>query len=360
MSEIKGLTAEQLIEEINKIDNNIDINSRAYEDTIREISKKIGKMDDKYANEIDKYINQHKDDTLGFGMFYAYYSYCRKLSILPGEDVKTLTELVKKYEGYFKGIDIFKFLLQMAIVKDGASNAELIIAREEIDELIKSKKFKDKDLVGIKNFYTEIVCEYYERNVEEIYDNSQDFNKYINKALSYIEDAIRLEDKYFKFSVNKARAYILTKDYEDAERMFRYAIHNAKDDYDRLLFASFYNTSKTVKSIIEMHEQINDKTKNLKIDNAKVITLITTLLGFILGDIQIFTKAESTQRMCWLMAAHGSVLIVLLSIVLFSMNLLFTNKSNTKNGNILRYLGDILLFAIGITMFLLVVFIALK
>ena len=100
--------------------------------------------------------------------------------------------------------------------------------------------------------------------------------------------------------------------------------------------------------IIHSYDLNEEKIKDLdkiKVSNYKSIALMTTLLGFLLGTINIFTTITDAFTLTVLMFGYCGLLMILLGTILLGFTL------TLKERKIRLYIYDILLLVVGVVIF---------
>ena len=182
-----------------------------------------------------------------------------------------------------------------------------------------------------------MVCKYFEYNLEE--RNDPERRAIIANALKWINKAIEIDKKeigdsqkvYNKFFLIRGRLLILLGKYEKGEADILYAIEKIPASEDRASEINEYNQFLAKSDIIHAYD-LNEKKvgdlEKIKVNNYKSIALMTTLLGFLLGAINIFTTVTDTFTLAMLMLCYFGLLMVLVGTILigFTLNFRETKK----------------------------------
>ena len=86
--------------------------------------------------------------------------------------------------------------------------------------------------------------------------------------------------------------------------------------------------------------------EKIKVNNYKMVALMTTLLGFLLGTITIFTQTPRAEDLALLMLAFLSLILVLAGVVLLGLSISIKEKKKQL------YIYDISLISIGALLFI--------
>ena len=153
---------------------------------------------------------------------------------------------------------------------------------------------------------------------------------------------------YPKFYLNYGRILILLGKYDKGEAEIQKAIRLLQDSADRQALVTEYNQYLLKSSIIHSYDLNEEKIKDLdkiKVNNYKSIALMTTLLGFLLGAINIFTTITDPFTLGMLMLCYAGLLLVLLGSILLGLTLTF------KEQKARLYIYDVLLIIFGVIIF---------
>ena len=207
---------------------------------------------------------------------------------------------------------------------------------------------------GVLNVYTALICKYFEYQLDERHDGNN--KELLIKALKCIKNAIDLEKEekgsydlvYPKFYLNYGRILILLGKYDKGEAEIQKDIRLLQDSADREALVTEYNQYLLKSSIIHSYDLNEEKIKDLdkiKVNNYKSIALMTTLLGFLLGAINIFTTITDPFTLGMLMLCYAGLLFVLLGSILLGLTLTF------KEQKARLYIYDIILIIFGVIIF---------
>ena len=336
------------------------VNSREFELEITKIASSY-KVDKELKELLIKQIdnNYRENKKLSFVLFFILFTICRR------QNFGNILELTKEYENMFNDYEITKHINLMAVLVKGTDSSTIYKTIKSATRLVTCKnEICDFTIhTGILNAYTELICKYFEYQLDE---KSEPENiEILQNGLVCINKAIEIDAKekgskelvYSKFYLNRGRLLILLEKYAKGEADIIKAIELLPPSADRESKVSEYNQYLVKSSIIHAYDLNEDKVRDLdkiKVSNYKSIALMTTLLGFLLGTINIFTTIENTFTLSMLMLAYCGLLFILLGVVLlgFSLNL----KERKKR----LYVYDAVLIIIGIIIFVSVMIILNK
>ena len=340
---------EQLLAAANEISslNNFDTfcNSRKFEDEVVEIERKII-ITSELEKEITDYIDKNKDinNKLCFVLFFILFTLYRK------NEMGDLESFTDKYISNFNQYPISEFIKLLTIYNVKKDN-------EHLNELLKSSKLLSESKgetydftthQGINNLYVEVVCTYFELNSDERLDKES--NLFLKDAINKIDKIIdSCNGKiYSKFYLNKGRLEALKGNYNKGEEYIIKAIRAIELGPNRSYTVNQYQYYLTKIDMIRRSDITNKKMKEVekvKVDNIKSLTLMTALLSFILGAINIFSSTKKTLVLGILMASYFGLILTLTGILLFGLKLMY-NEKNSKH-----FLYTLFIFIAGIVIF---------
>ncbi|MBE5731043.1 MAG: lysine exporter LysO family protein [Clostridiales bacterium] len=350
---------EKIMEESVRLSKTADfekaVNIRSFEIEITDIAKSHLINEDLKSNllrEINANLktDEHgntRNKPLAFVLFFILFSMCRR------QNYGNFLTLAQQYDENFNEYEIMKHLLLMGILNKCTSQFALFNAIMEAERLIQLQNDKCDFTTnqGVINVYCSLVCKYFEYNLEE--RNDPERRAIIANALKWINKAIEIDKKeigdsqkvYNKFFLIRGRLLILLGKYEKGEADILYAIEKIPASEDRASEINEYNQFLAKSDIIHAYD-LNEKKvgdlEKIKVNNYKSIALMTTLLGFLLGAINIFTTVTDTFTLAMLMLCYFGLLMVLVGTILIGFTL---NFRETKKR---FYVYDILLILVGI------------
>ena len=68
----------------------------------------------------------------------------------------------------------------------------------------------------------------------------------------------------------------------------------------------------------------------IKIDNVKALSILTGFLGFILGEITLFTKSDDVGVLCKMMVLYAFVILGLLGVSLTGIDIILPGKKTKR------------------------------
>ena len=328
-----------------------EVNYRPFEEKVTKIasSYKINKeLYDFLKQSIDIYYKS--DEKLAFTIFFILFTICRR------QNYGNILNLVKENENLFDEYMIMKHIYIMAVLSKSSHSSLVYKTLYFANKLVNSKSDKHDFTThtGVLNAYCSLVCKYFEFAIDE---RKEERNvEMIKKALVYINRAIFLEKKekgsedlvYNKFYLNRGRIQILLGDYTKGENDIQRAIELVPMTADRESVVNEYSQYLVKASIIHAYDINEEKVEDLdkiKVGNYKSIALMTTLLGFLLGAINIFANINDTKTLAILMLAYCGLLLVLLGVILLGLGLMLKEKKK------IFYVYDVIVLLIGIAIF---------
>lgn len=329
------------------------INYRPFELEITKIASSY-----KMNEELEKYLTEEiegcykTNKKLAFVLFFILFTMCRR------QNYGDILELVKEYDDLFREYEIIKHITMMAVLVKSTDASTIYKAIKNGTKLVNLKnEFCDFTThTGVLNAYSELICKYFEFQLDE--KNEPENVEYLEMGLQCINNAIEYEAKdkgskdkvYSKFYLNRGRLLVLLGKHAKGEADILKAIELLPLSADRESKVTEYNQYVVKASIIHAYDLNEEKVQDLdkiKVSNYKSITLITSLLGFLLGTINIFSTIENTYTLGMLMLCYLGLLLVLVGTVLLGFTLNFKERKKRL------YLYDIALIAAGVTIFVL-------
>lgn len=317
------------------------VNERDFEVEVTNIASQINIVNitkEEIDNAIDQYLTI--DKRISFIIFFTFFTVYRRLSY------GNLLEFCNEYISNFLEYEITEHIkiLSLYASTNNVNAYDTLIKRT--DKLINKKDSKFANHAGVLNLYAELVCSYYERNLD-LRDGDED-SLLIKKALKYIEQIINQQD-YHKYHLNKGRLLILLGNYDAGEDEILHAINMLPLTHDRENRVKLYEQYLIKASFVHAYDLNDDKYKDLekiKVSNYKLVALMTTLLGFLLGTINIFAETKEPASLALLMLAYLSLLLVLSGVILLGLSITFKEKKKSL------FAYDISLMGIGIILFI--------
>lgn len=338
------------INELKKFTSLTDFNKREFETAVSDIIDNISLKNLDNVNDV-KLINEYidcDDINTAFKAFFIIFTAFRKANY------SNLVSLCDNFMQYFTKFEIFEFLKLLAFYNASKDSNTLLSLIKRTKKLLKDPKKTLSNHAGVLNFYCELICCYYEKNL----DLRQDSNNLdvLNEAHIAIDQAIRLckdDDVYKKFYLNKGRLLVLLGKYDDGENLINKAIMELPMHNDRSNRVRTYEQYLVTASFVRAFDTNAEKYKDLekiKVSNYKSIALMTTLLGFLLGTINIFVTVTDPLMLGKLMLSFVSLLIFLCGLLLTGLSFSFKEKQRKL------YVYDISLVIAGIGLFILSIF----
>ena len=314
--------------------------TRPFEDEVNGLVKQI-KFSSQLKTDIEEYIsaNKKKEKALCFVLFFTLYTILRK------NKIGDLKEYEDKYINEFKEYDnccAFIKLLTLYNSNEGVEKPKNVINYAKA--LLRKKELVEHS--GIINLYVEATCAYYEANLEEreIAERElKDAKEEITKLIS--------QDAYSKYLLNKGRLEVLLGEYVEAEKDINNAIKSVPIGEGRERTVQQYEHYLSKLNMIKLYDQNDVKIKEvekIKTDNLKSMSLITALLAFILGTINVFSEVKDPQILVKLMVAYFGLVVVLLGVLLLGIRVIYREKKNKfLNYSVAVLLAGIIVFAVA-------------
>lgn len=207
--------------------------------------------------------------------------------------------------------------------------------------------------VGIKNFYCELIATYYERELEA----KSDFESktILKEALNIINGVIYTDvgKNYDKFYATRGRLLVLLGRYDEGEYEIRRAlsmvnVNDAENTSRTILYESYLIQGTSIRQF-DLHNEKYKELEKIKVNNFKIIALMTTLLGFLLGSINIFSSVNNPFLMGMLLIAFCGLLLILCGTILFGLGLMFKdNKKKYKLYDLIVLVSGVIILAISL------------
>lgn len=307
--------------------SNKDINylsTRDFESTCSSISKSIDLSSfniDDISSFINEYVNKNTllDKMKAFSFLFIFATKYRRSKKLGSYD------LVRKFRFCFNDIPMYEFCLLLAKYSQVNDSSSLKNIINDTKLLLDDSILKDE--IGVKNFYCELIATYYERELDS--RNNIEANIALKDALKLINEVINSKqgNSYDKFYTTRGRILVLLKRYDEGEYEIRKGLSMLdNNDLEKVNRTILYESYLIQANSIRQFDLSNDKYKELdkiKVNNLKIITLITTLLGFLLGSINIFAYISDPFLMGMLLIAYVGLLLILCSTLLIGFGLIF-------------------------------------
>lgn len=329
-------------------------NTREYEEKIRKISDVLDLSKIKY----DEIVEKIKKDIDSFMLYFIIFTKLRRS--FNDKIIKLKNDYGNNFDSNtYRLVDFIDLLYNFNIDKSIDKKENNI---KTIKNILEDQNNPLHNHIGVMNLYVEMICDYYETNILEL--DTKEGKERIKDAIKkneicIKEDEITLNSKnennksnnvaYSKFHLNKGRLLFLKGDYEDGEEKIREAIMHV--DFTPERDSTIRNYEKYLyKSISIKNEKMLKELEKNKYDSLKQVSLLTTLLGFLLGSIQIFAEIKNTFSLAMMMLGYAGLILSLLGVVLIGINCLYMNVKKNKK---LRFIasGVILLLGIGLFVF---------
>lgn len=327
------------------------VNNRKFELEITKIARsyKINEELEKFLiDKIESNIKVNKN--LSFVFFFILFTMCRR------QNYGNILELVREYDYSFREYEIIKHISLMAVLVKSTDALTIYKAIKNGTKLVflKNEYCDFTEHTGVLNAYSELICKYFEFQLDE--KNETENVEYLKNGLACIEKAIKIETEekgslekvYSKFFLNRGRLLILLGKHSKGEADIVKAIELLPLSADRESKVTEYNQYLVKASIIHAYDLNEEKVQDLdkiKVSNYKSIALMTTLLGFLLGTINVFTTVSDTYTLGMLMLCYLGLLLILVGTILLGFTLNFKERKKRL------YFYDIALILMGLAIF---------
>ncbi|HNX16561.1 MAG TPA: hypothetical protein PKO28_04310 [Bacilli bacterium] len=274
----------------------------------------------KNPNEINK----------AFIAFFVIFTYYRRSTRL--DDLK---KLFYSYQGLFASkFAVFEHIDNLFHINVFANDSDLLRTLIKSEKLTEKKEEIDGVLYdfsthsGVLHLFSETCAKYYERNLE-VKDDLEAKDR-INHAIDCAKAII--SSGYSKFYATLGRLEALIGNYPLAEKNIKEAIsiENSSSNPDSTRIREFEQHLNTL-SIIRSYDLTSEKVGELnkiKTDNYKMVSVISTILAFLIGSIEIFSNLTDPLSLAMILLAYASLITILLSVVLTVLS--FTSKSKRR------------------------------
>ena len=329
---------------------------RQVECTITEISKLIEQkrwlkqVEQEYSSLQNEFChNQNRERNLDpvFIYFYVIFTYYRRQ-----KNFTKMEEFYKEGLMEFKDYPIYNHI-------DLLCKANLPINFDKLEDLIRqsiknqNKYPQLKQQEGVIHHYCEMVAIYYERNLD--LKRNDEAKKQIKDALEKVDNLIKESENKNKGNqvqlnptINSISEYIEYFSKQDLKNYDKYYVTKSTIDSYKLI-ANNISLIKAYDTSLENYESL----RSIKTDNFKVISLMTAVLSFVLGSVQIFATVKSPVEIVTYLVAFLGLILILLGICLLGVSLVMKDCSKKEKKFIagLIVLGVILLICILIPQF---------
>lgn len=215
---------------------------------------------------------------------------------------------------------------------------------------------------GYINLKVEIYCDYYENKLDDLLHNDKN-NEIHNKLKDLLKEEKNLrsnfkvnnDEEYEKYVLNCGRLHYILGEIKEAEKDIHKAIylldkHDNSDidtyNHYKMVELRFFS----VKTFYENHkiiEKTEESIKNLnetKLDNYKVISVISGAIAFLIAGIQAFEKLTNVKEIASVMIMYAGILATMQGIILLSFSIIAKRKWS-------QYVVAGVVIAIGIGIF---------
>ena len=326
-----AITNQELFDNIKNLSGRQDFlnyaNTIEFEMEISQLSKEVDintSENNLLLNELDLALKENKNN-YAFCLFFILFTKYRR------NKMGNLIEFTDKYLHEFYHIKISEFILLLAQYSENYDEKTYLRLLKKTDALIKSKsEYHDfTNHHGILNLYVEIVCSYFESKLEDRFDES--INHYIKEAKNVVDGMIDACNNkvYPKYYLNKGRILVLMQNYKEGEKYIGMAIRAIPYGAERERTTREYDHFLQQSNLIKTYDLTNSKIKELdavKINNTKSLALMTSLLGFLLGAINIFAQVSDVFTLGMLMLCYLGLLLILTGVVFVGLSLMFKQK----------------------------------
>ena len=350
MNQNLTISCENLFQAVKEIASREDfltyVNNKLFEEEVTNLVKDL-----QFDKQSEQIILQKLEELLDKNNNQAFILFFILLTKYRRNKIGNLKEFVDKYLDYFGNIKFSEFIPLLCQFTEENDEKSLLRLLKRTDKLINSKgeNYDFTTHLGILNLYVEIVCKYFESQLDERFD--EDMVIYLKKASEVVDDMIRRcgENVYIKYFLNKGRIMVLLGKYKEGENFINRAIKLVPIGPERENTIREYQQYLIKVSVVKTYDTTANKIKELdsvKVNNTKTLALMTSLLGFLLGSINIFSSVTDVFTLAMLMLGYISLLLVLTGIVLLGLNLTF----NEKRKKFIIY--DIAILLLGISLFI--------
>ena len=330
------------------------VNTRDYEENvITAIAKKCDASKELIEDlliEVNNKIATDRD--FAFSLFFVAFTICRR------QNICDINDMALKYQNSFSMYEIMEHIRLMVVLERSSSPNDLYRAIKESSALIE-KKSENCDFTqqpGVLNVYVALVCKYFESQLDE--RGTPENNEIMQKALGicgWIEK--NSEASYPKFLLNHGRMLILLGQYDRGEDKIQKAICELPCSGDRVFKVNEYSQYLVKASIIRSYDLQDKKMQELdkiKANNYKSLAIMTTLLGFLIGAINIFATVSDAFTLTLLMVGYSGLILVLGGVALMGLSL------NMKEKEVKPYVFNSVIIVIGIVIFLVALIFAIN
>lgn len=322
------------------------VNTQNFEREITSLSNELELTEVEQVNlikELDD--NLEKNKNYAFCLFFVLFTKMRR------NKIKNLAEFVDDYSYNFYNFKITEFIELLTQFIDVYDEKGYLRLLKKTDKLIHSKgeTFDFTNHKGILNFFVELVCSYFELQLDDRFEDN--LSPYLTKASKVIDEIIESfggEKVYPKYYLNKGRVLVLMQKYKEGEKFITQAIRSVELGAERERTVREFEQYRQKANTIKTYDLTAEKIKELdsiKVNNTKSLALMTSLLGFLLGSINIFAQVNDVFTLAMLMLSYVGLLLILTGVVFFGLSLSIKEKRK-----MVRFY-DLALLALGVIIF---------
>lgn len=364
--------------------------ARAYEDGATKISKELS------FDEIEEVKKMAKDKSKSLfyrkTCFFIAFTFYRKNSFF--ENMTNLVNEFNLYDGFDYQNDPLLFHVKLLNKAKQINLEEYPSLIADFEQKLLADKSKDEYIcfLGFLNHYVEVVATYYEINLEKRFNEEKEETlKRLENALKFSNICCTQDSTYPKLFANKGRLLVLLKDYYNGEKEIRKAISlikgNEKDRKEQLsLYKGHIDKSITIKAFDKSYElidkmserhseleaderKIEEDFRKSKIEIIKLLSIIASLLSFIMFGVQAFENFQNHKIVGLIMLMYAGLVLTVIGLIniiatyaLTSTSKIFDDVNDSKKSKIqssstkinrFSFILSAILIVLGITMFIL-------
>lgn len=315
---------------------------------LAELEKTEVSLDEDTLYEI---LRNNNNTLIRFKAFYILFTFHHSK-----RNITKCKELINIPAEAFYEFPLWHYAISTSTASDLSNETDMHLAISEAEkciQMINEKEEYDSNYAGIYHNYADIVANTLERK----YSTNEGTYE---KAMEYIDFAIKINPRYAKYYYTKGRLHLICKEYSEAKTLFYYAIDkedSSKKDYSlRIsLYSDALNRCNSEERLFDLERQMSQKIEDMteaakKMDEelAEQKKQTLELLGFFSGIISLIIV--TTEMVSELRAIEAvSILIAFLGTLLVAFSYLGFMTLNRKNKLVPRIVFTII--GVGLLIF---------
>ena len=288
------------------------------DDTLREYEESIVKLIDlnKWSVEsvtsVMQQLIKSDDRNVAYAAFCALCTFYRR-----NHDINEYGDIINKFRSEFQHMRSFAFLELMYQEMKSPDSPKLL---DTADQLCAPDMLGSN--YGVQHCYAEYVAIACEKDIDKA---EYVVKKHMEKALSRVNDALRLSNGYPKFYVTRARLLVIKAIFTDGKER-EILFNSALEDID-LAVATEKVVSKMVgyqitgtrlqmlyyqqslsKNIAQQEASLNERIQDVNVKNLEFLGFFSAIIGLMLANIQLVQNLHFAQAATLVVVLNGCIL----------------------------------------------------